>query len=373
MMTKKIGLTILAVVFLAGCAAQTPYLKIDPSLQRDVRTFSGYEYVPLLRVCDAYGLQYSYDTYTRTATIRKGESSAVLRAGSERALVDGYDQSLGRPVVFSDGTVYVPLSFVRQNLAHMISVRIQPPAQKVPPVPAEKKIAIRTVVLDAGHGGRDAGAVGRKIMLKEKELALSLSRKIKQVLEGAGMRVIMTRSNDTFIPLPKRADIANSSGADIFVSVHINASTSKFMSGFECYYLSNATDDNARALAAFEDSSLDIGDAADAQHSKQLDKTLWDMTLTENRKESAELAGYICGSVEKSLLIKNRGVRTARFYVLKNTNIPSVIVEAGYLSNRYDESKLNDPGFLDRMGESIARGILKYKQRYEETEGFTNG
>jgi N-acetylmuramoyl-L-alanine amidase len=144
------------------------------------------------------------------------------------------------------------------------------------------------------------------------------------------------------------------------------------MRGFECYYLSNATDDTARALQAFEDSSLKLSDSADAMHSSQLDRTLWDMSLTENRKESGELAGYICSSVEDSLVIRNQGVRTARFYVLKNTTIPSVLVEAGYLSNRLEELQLKDPAVLDRLAEAVARGILRYKKRYEETEGFTN-
>jgi N-acetylmuramoyl-L-alanine amidase len=144
------------------------------------------------------------------------------------------------------------------------------------------------------------------------------------------------------------------------------------MRGFECYYLSNATDDNARALEAFEDSSLKLGGGADAMRSSQLDKTLWDMSLTENRMESGELAGYICSSVGEGLAIKNRGVRTARFYVLKHTMIPSVLVEAGYLSNRQEELELKDPAVLDRLAEAVARGILRYRKRYEETEGFTN-
>jgi N-acetylmuramoyl-L-alanine amidase len=257
-------------------------------------------------------------------------------------------------------------------LAPLAASRTAVPAERAPAVAQQKKFTIRSVVLDTGHGGKDVGAVGAALGLREKNLALALSKRIKQVLEENGVRVTMTRGGDTFIPLPGRAAIANTSNADIFVSVHVNASRSPSMRGFECYHLSNASDDNARALAAFEDSSLKLGEGAGAEHSKQLDKTLWDMTLTENRMESAELAGYICRSVDESLLIKNRGVRTARFYVLKNTTIPSVLVEAGYISNRAEEMKFSDPAFLGRLAEAIARGILQYRERYEETEGFTN-
>ena len=143
------------------------------------------------------------------------------------------------------------------------------------------------------------------------------------------------------------------------------------MRGFECYYLSNATDDNARAVEARENSSLKMDEAATVEHSRLLDKTLWDMTLTENRIESSELAGSICSSIDEGLDMGSRGVRTARFYVLKHTNIPAVLVESGYISNKYEELKLKDPKFLDRIAESVAQGILKFKREYERTQGFT--
>ncbi|MCM8760683.1 MAG: N-acetylmuramoyl-L-alanine amidase [Candidatus Omnitrophica bacterium] len=374
-MTKKIIAVVLAAIFLAGCATtHTSYFRLDRSLQADIRTFGGFEYVPLTRLCDVYSISCKWDTVARTATVQRDSNIIVLREGSERILVNGTERSLDRPVMVSGAVVYVPLSFVRNNIAPMITTRPTiPTSVRVPEatVPSARKFTIRTVVLDTGHGGKDVGAVGRGLKLQEKDVALALSKRIKQILENSGIKVIMTRSDDTFIPLPKRADMANSSSADIFVSIHVNASRSRLLRGFECYYLSDATDDNARALAAFEDSSLKLSDSAEAEHSKHLDKTLWDMTLSENRMESGELASYICSSVEESLLLKNRGVRSARFYVLKNTNIPSVLVEAGYISNRADELKLKDPRFLDQLAEAIARGILRYKERYERTEGFT--
>ena len=296
-----------------------------------------------------------------------------MRAGSERILVNGMERKLDHQVLVSGAVVYVPLSFARNNLGPMLGVRpAVVPVERVPAAPAPKRFTIKTIVLDTGHGGKDVGAMGKSRGTREKDTALTLSKKIKAILENAGIKVILTRSDDTFISLPKRVDITNSSGADLFVSVHINASRSKLLRGFECYYLSLATDDNARALEAFEDSSLKLGDTASLEHSQQLDKTLWDMTLTENRMESGELASYICESVEESLLIKNRGVRTARFYVLKHSRIPAVLVEGGYISNRYEELKLRDPKFIDRLAEAVARGILRYKERYEKTEGFTD-
>jgi N-acetylmuramoyl-L-alanine amidase len=363
----------LAVSLIAGCATKSSYYRLDPSLSYDVRNIDGYQYVPLTKLCDAYGMNCSWDTIVRTATITGRSGTIILRAGSDTVLSNGTARKIARPVVLSGGTVFVPVSFVRENFMPAVARAVATsPVAAVPEAEAPKKFAIKTIVLDTGHGGKDVGAVGPAYGTKEKSLALVLSKKIKAILESNGIRVIMTRGDDTFISLERRADIANKSGAELFVSVHINASRSRAMRGFECYYLSNATDDTARALQAFEDSSLKLSDSADAMHSSQLDKTLWDMSLTENRTESGELAGYICSSVQDSLAIKNRGVRTARFYVLKNTNIPSVLVEAGYLSNRLEELQLKDPAVLDRLAESIARGILRYKKRYESTEGFTN-
>ncbi len=374
----KNSIRIICVVFslalLAGCATKTAYFKLDPSLSADFKSFEGFQYVPLTRICDVYGLSCKWDTFVRTATISKKSDTIVLRAGSDRILVNGVWKKINRPVVFSGGAVFVPVTFVKADLGPVIGRVTAVPAWKPAEVtPVEKKFSIRTIVLDTGHGGKDAGAVGRAYGTKEKDVALTLSKKVKAILEDNGIRVIMTRSDDTFISLERRVDIANRSGADLFASIHINASRSRLMRGFECYYLSNATDDNARALVAFEDASLKLSDDASAEHSKQLDKTLWDMTLTENRMESGELASYICESVDDSgVPIRNKGVRTARFYVLKNNRLPAVLIETGYISNRYEEAKLRDPAVLNKMANAIARGILKYKDRYEKTEGFTD-
>ena len=365
---KLILILALPIFALAGCATQGTYFKIDPSLQRSVTTFGGTQYLPLARLCDVYGFDYKIDDIIKTATIEKKGIRIILRAGSSVILVNGEERELDRPVEFSGGAIFVPLTFAKNQIGPF-SGKSGEITRLVPEAP--KKFTIKAVVLDPGHGGKDAGAIGRRYHTKEKDMALRLALKIREILESNGIRVIMTRSDDTFIPLERRAQIANNSGADIFVSVHINASRSHFLKGFECYYLSNATDDNARAVEAFENSSLKLGEDARAQHSKVLDKTLWDLTLTENRLESAELASHICDSVDKSLATSNRGIRSARFYVLKYTTIPAVLVEAGYISNRYEETKIKDPVFLDRIAEAVSDGILNYKKEYERTEAFT--
>ena len=362
------GFLAIAMANLTGCAAQASYFRLEPSLTRDMASFGGVEYVPLARLCDAYGFECKWDSFIKTATIQKASGRIVLRAGSDSILVNGEEKRLEKPVVFNAGAVFVPVSFAKNNLAPLIGVA---PAERPAEAVAPKLYTIRTVVIDAGHGGKDVGATGKKYRLREKDMALELARKLRALLEKAGIRVIMTRERDNFVPLPGRTEIANKAGADLFVSVHINASRTRSLRGFECYYLSNATDDSARALEALENASLKTGEGAAIEHSARLDKTLWDMALTEGRLESGELASYICDSVENSLAIGNRGTKSARFYVLKYARMPSVLVEAGYLSNRYEEKMLKEPQFLDRMAEAIAKGMLRYREEYERTEGFT--
>ena len=355
---------------LSGCASQAPYFKIDTSLQKDIRTLNGSEYLSLARLCDFYGLDYKYDIFARTAVVRSGATKIVVRAEGENALINGKMVKLDRPVTLSGNVLLVPVSFVRNNLRGVIG-RAARRAEAPSAMEGPKRFTIKTIVLDPGHGGNDPGAIGRRGRSREKDLTLELAEKLRNTLREADIKVIMTRDSDVFIPLSGRSEIANKSGADLFVSVHINASRVRSMRGFECYYLSNATDDNARALEALENGPVRVDDTASAEHSRLLDKTLWDMTLTENRLESAELAGYICNSIDENFAIGDRGVRTARFYVLKHTNIPAVLVEAGYISNKYEELKLKDPEFLDRIAESVAEGILKFKREYERTEAFT--
>jgi N-acetylmuramoyl-L-alanine amidase len=317
-----------------------------------------------------YNIDCKWDGFMRTAVLVKN-GRIILRAGSDRILVNDSEKKLPSPVVFNNSAVYVPESFVRNTLVLIMGPA---PAEKAAAVQERRpsgRYSIKTVVLDAGHGGRDPGAVGRRLKLKERDLTLYMTKKVKGILEDNGIKVVMTRGDDTFIPLPERSRIANSGNADLFVSIHVNASKSRSLNGFECYYLSEATDDNARAIEAFENATLKTEEGTVLQHSSTLDKTLWDMTLTENRRESAALANSICKSVENSLITRNRGVKTARFYVLKYTRIPAVLVETGYISNKFDELKFRENNYADRMAEVVARGILSYRDEYEKTEGFT--
>ena len=165
--------------------------------------------------------------------------------------------------------------------------------------------------------------------------------------------------------------MANEQNADLFISIHANANKSRWIRGFEIYYLSEATDDSARALAAAENAVMQLEEESFGGRTKNTDAIVWDLTLTENRTESIELAESIEEAVRSTVNIKSRGVKSARFYVLKGTGMPSVLVELSYLSNKYDESNLKSSSYQQKLAEGVASGILAYKRVYEETNGFS--
>ena len=159
-----------AVAFLTGCATQVSHFRLDASLQKDIRIFNRSEYVALDKLCDFYGLECKYDSFARTALIQKGSNQVVVRAESEKALLNGEMIKIDRPVTMSGNALFLPLSFVRNNLGPIIG-RI--PSAKIPAeTEGPKRFAIRSIVIDPGHGGNDPGAIGRRSHAKEKDLTL---------------------------------------------------------------------------------------------------------------------------------------------------------------------------------------------------------
>lgn len=236
--------------------------------------------------------------------------------------------------------------------------------------PETSPIRLETVVVDAGHGGKDLGAVSAR-GTREKDLALEIARGVRDGLRRRGVSVVMTRDADRFIPLPLRAKVANRKRADLFVSVHLNASESKTLKGFEVYSLSEATDDHALSLERAENASLGLGGAPEPSD-PELRTVLWDLKEAANRRESVRLANMIGDSALHSLPIAARRIRQANFHVLKHTQCPAVLVEVGYLSNVSDEARLRNPRYRRRLAEAIVKGILNFKEKFDRSGGFTD-
>jgi N-acetylmuramoyl-L-alanine amidase len=240
------------------------------------------------------------------------------------------------------------------------------PAMKAkPPVPAaltEQKSkplpGIRKVVLDPGHGGKDPGAIGPGGMT-EKEIVLSVARKLANKLEKEmGIEAVLTRTDDRFIPLEDRTAIANAREADLFISLHMNASPNGEARGVETYYLDNTTDEASIRLAAREN-------ATSRKSISDLQFILSDMTQNMKLEDSVTLAhrlqtALVATSGNHLREIKDLGVKKALFYVLVGARMPSVLVELFFITNR-DESRAMSQGQVqDAVVDSLYDGIQQY-------------
>jgi len=225
------------------------------------------------------------------------------------------------------------------------------------PLAQQLGLGVRKIVLDAGHGGKDPGAVGPR-GLKEKDVTLALAKKIKPLLEEQGYTVLMTRETDVFIPLHERTAFANQNKADLFISIHTNASRSRKVRGIETYFLGVAKSREASETAMLEN-------AISQQALSDLEKILLDLTRTSNLKQSSVLAESIqeClfgGISGKYSGIRNLGVKQASFYVLIGAQMPAALVETSFISNPTGESLLARDDYRDELSRSIFQGVLGY-------------
>ncbi len=218
------------------------------------------------------------------------------------------------------------------------------------------------VVIDAGHGGDDTGAVG-PTGVQEKDVVLRLALMVAQELGGTpGFKVLLTRDSDVFIPLAERPEFANRHGADLFISIHANAAPKKDARGVETYFLSfEATDDEARKLAEFENNSAIGSDNAEAADDV-LGDIISDMVRTASHHESARLAEVLHERILEFTGREDRGVKQAPFRVLVGAAMPAVLVEVGFISNAQEEKGLSSGKDQGRMAVSIAEGVAGFRQ-----------
>ena len=218
------------------------------------------------------------------------------------------------------------------------------------------------IVVDAGHGGSDLGAKGYR-GIQEKNVNLAIALRLKDVLTSRyKYRVILTRGDDTFIPLPGRGKIANDNNADVFVSVHANAAPRRAAHGIETYYLGQGHSEEAKATAARENGKL-----VKSVKDDETQEILASMISTTKINKSSRLAGNIQNQLYQSMRkkysgVKNLGVKEGPFFVLHDTNMASVLVEVGFVTNSREESRLKQSSYLDRLASSIAKGVSKFVQ-----------
>jgi len=219
-------------------------------------------------------------------------------------------------------------------------------------------LGVETIVIDPGHGGKDPGAIGPSGIM-EKEITLDVAKRLKPLIERQlGCKVILTRDKDVFVPLEERTAIANMNEADLFISIHVNAHKQRSVNGIETFCLNFASSEDA-AMTAARENQTSLKKVSDLQ------TILTDLLLTSKLDESTDLAravqeAMISGLKSRYRNVNDLGVKEAPFYVLIGAQMPSILVEIGFISNSTEEKRLAARSYRQRVAQQIVEGVRRY-------------
>jgi N-acetylmuramoyl-L-alanine amidase len=289
-----------------------------------------------------------------------------------------YDVALGELRTFATAANRPPPPRTASTTATTTTV-ISPAVTKPvtqPPVytrPSARKV----VVIDAGHGGPDrgmTGPIGTPSWFVEKDVTLSVAKKLATVLRARGVDVLMTRTTDTLIALADRGKIANSNHGDVFVSIHVNApgystAAAARERGFETYFLAEAKTEDERRVQDMENESVKFETGANAPKGDPLSFIITDMAQNEHLRESSDLAQTIQNGLIDVHPGPNRGVQQANFAVLRGSYMPAVLIEIGFGSNQSEATYLSDQDNQRALARSIAQSVLDYLAHYQSRVG----
>jgi N-acetylmuramoyl-L-alanine amidase len=295
------------------------------------------DYLSADNIAKFYGLLGNVDSTGKIVVLNNGRNQLQVTLDSREAIVNGVRNWLSFPVIARDGKFLVS----RIDLAKTIEPQLRPQM-------LQHQGRVQTVVLDPGHGGFDKGAMSA--FGSEKDYALDVARKLRPLLQAKGFKVVLTRENDVFIPLEMRARIANATRDSIFVSLHFNATdTNREATGFEIFSLTPrgapSTADDALALRFL---NMQAGSPVDAQ--------------------SFELSTAVYHSMLGHLTEFDRGIKRARFAVLRLTKIPAILAEGGFLSETGDSKRVADPAWRAKFAEALSVGIENYRNVVEKKQ-----
>ena len=374
-------------------ASEAPQQAIK-AFQKLIRTYPNSGYVPQahywLGRCYAYvGNDYQAITQYQIVESRYAGSKIADTSQLELARVyvrQGYitraktlyanliESSRDQEITIAATAELSTLKIQRKSIASPSERVVQAQTQSDPPtlIPETKKplvpesltrefgLTAKTIVIDPGHGGKDPGALGTG-SLQEKAIVLSISEKLREVLTRKGYTVLMTRDTNRYIPLKQRTAFATQHKADLFLSIHANASENAKAKGIETYYLSVTSTDKASAdIAAREN--------ADSGYSIQELETLLKGIIQESKSEdSKRLARQVQQTLVQATGAVDRGVKHARFVVLIGTNVPAILIETGFISNPTEGRKLATSAYQHKIATAIAQGIERFLGKTAET------
>lgn len=286
-------------------------------------------YVPLVDVAAFYKMSSPVMNEKKFRIAAEGRSIEGSAAGRDIS-INGVKYVLCFPIATKDGQIIISA----MDVVKIIEPILRP--QKI-----KDAGAVKTVILDAGHGGHDSGARGP--LGTEKDATLDVVLRAKKLLQESGYQVRCTRLTDTFIPLEKRAEFANKHTNAIFVSVHFNKSNTGGGTGLETYCLA------PRGVPSMDEENLRYSDFVQYPgHSRDA--------------ENVALATTVHASMVRSLGLTDRGIKRARFLVIKNVTVPGILVEGGFMSGAPDYKMIATPEYRQKMAQSIVDGVNRYKK-----------
>jgi N-acetylmuramoyl-L-alanine amidase len=319
--------SVLAFVF--ACLALTSSIAIAAAEWQVIKV-NGHDYLSVDNVSKFYGLPAEVVPSGAKIQTETVDHPLEFVSGSREAMINGARSWLCFPVIELNGKSLVS----RTDVAKTIEPLVRP--HRVPDVGK-----VQTVVLDPGHGGHDKGQVSR--YGAEKDFALDVARKLRPILQAKGLRVIMTREGDYFVPLEVRAKIANAARNSIFVSIHFNATNDDpNATGFEIFsFTPRGAPSTSDGTAAASSVNLQPGSSVDAQ--------------------SLALSACIYHSVLGHLREYDRGIKRARFAVLRLTKVPAVLIEGGFLTERGESKLISNKDWRAKLAGAIGIGIESYR------------
>lgn len=354
---------ILATLVMGGCAT-VPSDQVFPQ-SPDV--------VYLMEICDGNDLQCDWDQVSQIVSIRKNDKEATALIDSNLVLVGERQITLDDPLRLKSGRIIVPNDFQRKVVGELdktapsfiekVQTAIIPKAEPAKPVITGnfRVRKLREVILDAGHGGKDPGTIGYAKSL-EKEVVLDITKRLKRMLEEQGIKVHMTRTNDKFISLQDRTAFASRTKADAFISIHANSAKKRSVQGVEVFALRNLSAAEKNDVKRTANRKIMLDSLAADKSNPYLEVLVDELMYSHKQGESYRLAQNIGKDLSRSLKIRHRGTKTAGFYVLRNTLIPAVLVEVGFLSNPKEERMLKSGRYREKVARSIARSLIGYSK-----------
>lgn len=277
--------------------------------------------------------------------------------------------NLGTPIIIKERKYLIPVNFLTHILPIIFPEKIKTYDNKIV-ASAPEDNSIRRIVIDPGHGGKDPGAIGYSKKF-EKDIVLQIAKKLEKILKNnLDVEVLLTRDHDEFVSLQKRTKYANDEQANLFISIHCNAHRYSKVNGIEVFYLSTAKTDDARAVEALENAVVykyEGGEQA-VEHYDDLSFILADMAQNEHLEESYNLAMKLQANLVEATQCKNRGVKQANFYVLRGAFMPSVLLELGFMTNKYEERKLKKDSYQQKLAWAIFEGIKDFKYKYDQMQ-----